>query len=230
VVVDAHQQNTHLTFSNSESRIENITFINGGNGDGAVYVDDQCRVEIVNCAFKNNTHRVGGGLYVRPVNASVYLDTVFFENNRATLYGGGIGCDGQLYMTRCSFTGNSAGVYGGAIYLLASRPSFIYTTTIAENTSPEGGAIYYGGTVNILDCSIYNNSANIGAGFRATNGSQLYAYFTDFNDPSYYCAGSVAVLHCCVFPTWMCGQVDNSECAPVGEELTSWGTVKSLFR
>jgi predicted outer membrane repeat protein len=230
VIMDAHQQSTHIWFTNSQSRIENITFINGANSDGAVRVNDNCRLELVRCRFLNNSHRVGGGLYVGPVQAVAYVDNVIFENNHASLYGGGIGCDGQLYLNNCVFTGNSASELGGAMYLLSTGPSYIYTSTISGNSAPQGGGLYYGGVVNILHSAFSQNTATTGAGYRGTPGSRLFASYTSFDDPSYFCAGFDPILDCCAAPAWICGQIDNSACDPEPVEEETWGSVKALYR
>lgn len=230
VVMDAHGQTSHIIFGDSNSRIENITFKNGARGDGAVYVGDNCRVEIVNCAFIDNTHRVGGGVYVRPVQASVFLDRVLIRNNYATLYGGGIGGDGKIFATRCAFEGNRAGESGGAVYTTGIETSFIYTSSFRTNSAPAGGGIYLGSTLNVLDCTFADNAAGRGAGFMTTSGSRMYVYYTDFDDPSYDCTGATVSLHCCAYPSWICGAVDDSGCSPVGVETTSWGNLKALYR
>ena len=112
-----------------------------------------------------------------------------------------------------------------------SESNFITTSTFANNSAGIGGAFFVAtsNTLNIIDCSIYENTAVVGGGFYVAGFSSLFAYFTDFNDSSYECDGAV-VLDCCATPPNICGDIINESCPPVVEKTFSWGSIKALYR
>ena len=108
---------------------------NDGNG-GAVYVSSGCTVTLANCVFSSNTNiRDYGG-----VN------------------GGGMGNNGTVNVTSCSFSGNTAGIGGG---LSNAGTATITSCTFTGNTdTSDGGGVYNDGTMNASGCTFSNNTGD----------------------------------------------------------------------
>lgn len=157
--------------------VTNCTFNDNlvdGRG-GGLYTGTNCSVS--NCTFTNNSapSSSGGSLQVRSgsdpddVAIIVNITDCLFTGSNAT-FGGAIGSYDRastVNITDCEFTGNSAVNVGGCI-----SNAFGATTTMTRcdfflNNSPtaSGGAVYSqndSSTVNIIDCNIFENSAERG--------------------------------------------------------------------
>jgi predicted outer membrane repeat protein len=118
--------------------VHNLTFINGA-------------------ALDENT---GGAILAR---GDVVVEDSRFINNSAPEEGGAIALGGGLpysiVIERSTFVGNSAGTLGGAIYTNARDGVSITSSTFSNNTAADGGAVYYTGSVNIINSTFVGNRA-----------------------------------------------------------------------
>lgn len=79
--------------------------------------------------------------------------------------GGGaiIAFNSSFTLANCSFSGNEAYSYGGAIYLLSgTSPATLTNCSFSGNTASYGGAIYNSSLLTVTNCSFRGNSAGQG--------------------------------------------------------------------
>lgn len=130
-----------ITASNSNIRVVLDGFtITGGNASdfgGGLFSHTKGGLSISNCAFKWNSSKLGGGIYLKDESDAIFTNCHLL-NNRAT----------------------GAGAAGGGLYNDTSKP-FLHRTTLAENTAAEGGAIYnvVNSGVTLFQCNFKGNSA-----------------------------------------------------------------------
>jgi len=112
----------------------------------------------------------GGGIYIGSTHIVILNDCVIKDNEAEE--GGGIYNCGQLYMNRCTVSGNSAVYGGGGIYntpgwYTGSGKMWLTNCTISGNQLTEfGGSTGAGianiyGTMELLNCTIAYNSTNL---------------------------------------------------------------------
>ena len=129
------------------------------------------RVQANNVILKNiifkNGKSVGysGAIFWNGAAGSVSGCT--FVGNSAEGYGGAIlwntGDDGSV--SGCTFVGNSANGGGGAIFWNGAAGSVSGCTFVGNSANGDGGAIYWNGAVgSVSGCTFVGNSANGGAG------------------------------------------------------------------
>ena len=97
--------------------------------------------------------------------------TAPFSLNSADSYGGVAAqwqdaADIQITVDNCDFSGNTAGIYGGAFHF-ANGQLDISNSSFTGSTAGTYGVLttYSGGTTTISDCTITGNSASNGSGF-----------------------------------------------------------------
>ncbi len=145
-----------------------------GTGGGALRSGYGIAVTAEGCTFTQNQSTLGGAWLV--VGGTATIKTSRFEDNIATHAAGAIGGYGDnearatLTVSMCSFSGNHATEYGGAVRISAwesLHPAdaafdncLFWNNEVTDR--PDGGAItvYYGATTTIDDCTITQNSAN----------------------------------------------------------------------
>jgi Chlamydia polymorphic membrane protein (Chlamydia_PMP). len=101
------------------------------------YVDESVEALISGFTLRNGNFMVGGGIYNR---GNLELTDVAFESNNALDSGGAVynTQDGELTVTRCNFTENTAR-NGGAIYNYGTL--MVSDSIFTQNTATQGGAI-----------------------------------------------------------------------------------------
>jgi hypothetical protein len=134
-----------------------------------------------------STISCGGGIYIGETHIVTLNDCTIKDNEAEE--GGGICNRGQLYMNRCTVSGNTAMSEGGGIYnaptaFLGSGKMWLTNCTISGNSATEpisgyhqqtptfgaaivnaisingdGGGIFNAGDMELLNCTIANNSA-----------------------------------------------------------------------
>ena len=123
--------------------------------------------------ISNNKASYGGALHsgINSTNESLkycYLENVQVLGNNATNNGGAICSHWEALAIGCTFTDNSAGSDGGAIYYSAGvRHLTVLYSTLEENKAKNGGAICINSSVEanrIEDSTIKNNVASENGG------------------------------------------------------------------
>lgn len=139
--------------------------IRNNTGPGLNILNNTARATVTDTTFSGNSATTGGG-----VNAAGGSDLRFercvFSNNSASNYGGGFGISGgtvTLAVTDSSFTGNTAGTDGGALYFMSSSSTnaTLSRTVFAGNSAARGGALRTGqGTYNFTNLTMTGNYAS----------------------------------------------------------------------
>lgn len=123
--------------------------------------------------ISNNKASYGGALHSGINSTNVKLKYCYLENvqvlgNNATNNGGAICSHWEALAIGCTFTDNSAGSDGGAIYYDAAvRHLTVECSTLEENKAKNGGAICINSSVEanrIADSTIKNNVASENGG------------------------------------------------------------------
>mgnify|MGYP001942606215 CR=1 FL=1 len=139
---------------------ENSYHVVVANNASSATVLDGFIITSGNADHGSATNNNGGGLYLS--NASLTISTCSFTANSAAVWGGAIYSeDSEPIFTNCSFSGNSAGTFGGAIYNETSSPSFT-NCAFSGNAADSGGGIYHTGVCEpkTTNCSFSGNSAS----------------------------------------------------------------------
>ena len=137
--------------------LKNIRFINGYStqSGGAIYVEGDDTLEIINCNFMNNTAGVHGG-------------AIYLENSNASK------------ITSCYFANNTAGVNGGAVdwHKGATHGELIGSNFVNNTAKRSGGAVFwYGVDGDIKDSNFTNNKA-----LGIAMGQSTYGYYSTGGD------------------------------------------------
>jgi hypothetical protein len=193
---DSSDNSWHVVIANavdSNARLDGLTIAYGnadaGNtndqeGGGLLMWDGSAT--IANCKFLSNSGTYGGGAFVRSSSAPI-IDSEF-HSNTASVQGGGV-CwlgSGTAELTRCSFTENSTGYYGGGV-LVATESLHLTNCRFAGNT-----AYYGGGLCNYLpDAAITNCTFS---GNYSTRGGGVYNAYGDVTVSNSTIAGNTASL------------------------------------
>ena len=131
--------------------LTNCTFTdNSAVWGGGMLVEGFCHPTLTDCTFTDNSAHQGGGFwsgYGKAVNDGTTMTNCTFTNNSAidghdldgTLVpgrGGGMyfWAIGDVAITNCRFTGNSASGVGGGIWGTAFQPKSLIDCTVCENT------------------------------------------------------------------------------------------------
>lgn len=147
-----------LTIRNGNASGYNYTYgvneVSGIHGGGIsvsrVYMQDNAKFVIRQCAFVNNRAGFGGGMVCWL--ASPTLNTVTFTGNAAGIDGGGMhnsSCSPTLINT--SFSGNSAQSRGGGMFNDMASPNLTYVVFNVNTVSDYGPGSLLGGG------GMYNN-------------------------------------------------------------------------
>jgi predicted outer membrane repeat protein len=132
---------------------------------GGIFITDEHRVTIEDCAIINNKGQNGGGIYN---SGQLTMDRCTVSNNSAYGQGGGIYMNwsgppaATLQLINCTISGNTAeGSYGGGIY--CGTQMFLLNSTIVGNsitaTASKGGGFANTGTAAFKNCIVANNIA-----------------------------------------------------------------------
>jgi len=140
-------------------------FVSGENG-GAI--DNDGTTTINNATFSENTAGSGGAIYnksITTINNSIFSDNTASSSSSG---GGAIYNSATTTINNSTFSDNSASTNGGAIYnygssakLSITDSSFKGNKISIENTASKsiyGGAIYNGGTLEIINSDFDGNA------------------------------------------------------------------------
>jgi CSLREA domain-containing protein len=140
---------TNSTFSNNSS---------GALGGGINASSTSATLSVTGSTFTGNQAEAGGALNIATnAGSSSSISTSLFQNNQTVLVAGGadenggairIDTDGDVSITKSTFTGNTALVNGGAIYFndnatQTSAPTLTASyNRIVGNTAASGGGLF----------------------------------------------------------------------------------------
>lgn len=150
----------------SSLNINNTIFDqNTANSNGAIYLDELGRGQILNSIFRNNKITEKRGTLVLDACLSALVKNCLFENNTgidgAAIYMGVFNTSytSNVSIIDCNFTNNTVPENGGAIF--ARYPSAtIDNCRFTDNTASKGGAIYTReGSMKINNSVFERNSA-----------------------------------------------------------------------
>ena len=144
--------------------LNNVTLENNrASNGGAVHLNGGW-LTVNNATFRNNTAGSGGAIYAM---GQVGISDSWFEGNTATFDLGGalvVSAAGTTAtVMRSTFTGNSARMKGGAIANTAKLT--ISSSAVSLNTLTEyreGGGIYSGGDLTVVDSTVSQNTKGAG--------------------------------------------------------------------
>ena len=127
---------------------------------------------LTDCTLSNNTaSQTGGGLLSE--NGNPTLTRCTFSGNSAG-YGGGVAkWNGGVTLADCVLSGNTASVHGGGLHNGNSGAAALTDCTLSANTAESGGGFYNDGTSNVTltCCTLSGNTALIhGGGLYNANG------------------------------------------------------------
>ena len=159
---------------------DSVFILNLGVLGGAIEVNNNAQLTMVNGSLSSNTAVGGGGIFV---GLGARVDLIgnvfpsFFTNNAASDSGGALyNAEGTVQISNANFSGNSAAPdvsgYGGAIANLGVMT--ITTAYFGQNQGRYGGAVFVGGhgsdvNATIRHSAFYQNTANQLGGGLYTN-------------------------------------------------------------
>jgi predicted outer membrane repeat protein len=152
-----------------------------------------------NNAADTGTTGSGGGIYT-PNSADLTLDNVVVSNNVAAHSGGGLYLNGIAHLTGCTFFGNQTSGAGGAIYNSGGSVTVTRSALSVNSAGPYGGGVFLLSAQLTLDHAVvYGNSAGTGGGVSAqfstiTANSSTIADNTGFLAGGIYLDGSSAYI------------------------------------
>ena len=191
---------------------------------GAIDVERQSYLCMIDCTFKDNQAGRLGGVISAAFNATLEIERTNFTSNSA-VQGGVIDVQqvSFLRMTDCIFEGNSANQYGGAIFGGCNITLDAQGTNFTRNSASQGGAYYVdqqsflhmanctcegnhadqlGGaigssntTIKIHDCTFEGNYANQGGAIFVIFNVTLGIHKANFTRNRAFQGGAIYVSH-----------------------------------
>ena len=150
--------NTNISFSGSAS-FEGNQARDYGSG---IYAYSRIHIEFLGTAvFQNNTCARGCGVYVFDKSNISFNGSTIFEGNEATSAGAGgaiVSNSVLQFHNRATFHNNTAGLYGGALYLDVDRNAALLLDSGAELNITGNYALQFGGGIYIENPSSMLNT------------------------------------------------------------------------
>jgi parallel beta-helix repeat protein len=111
----------------------------------------------------------GAGLYVKTAVGNVSVSNCAITGNTANSYGGGVYVynSDTATMTNNTITGNTANSYGGGVYVSSDTVTMTNNTIIGNTSTYHGGGgvyVYNSNTATMTNNTITGNTANSGGG------------------------------------------------------------------
>ena len=135
--IDGKLRLDNLVLTNGSATYNFCSYNDDGTGDscggGALHVDEDAKLILVDCVIANSTARYGGGLYAYKSDVEIYGTT--FEGNQIRSEA------------------------GGAIYTQWHKSLKIAESKFVSNSAPKAGALFLGGTTEIFDTQFVGNKA-----------------------------------------------------------------------
>jgi hypothetical protein len=139
---------------------------------GGIYIGETHIVTLNDCVIKDNEADFGGGIFN---HGQLFMNRCTVSNNQASHDGGGIHNyyesgympdSARMWLTNCTISNNRCTMSGSTMsgnHIIGKDPVF---TGICYAISLKGGGIFNTGTMELLNCTIANNSAeDYGGGF-----------------------------------------------------------------
>ncbi len=162
----------------SSSVVRDCEFVNNeASYGGGIYASSSISLELTRCVFRNNiAYHYGGGVYIDGC-AEAVIEECEFIGNMAEETGGGFYVFGHpVHLENTFFSGNFAGMWGGAVYA-NSGDCYLINCGLWGNEAYQGGAIYADNSVHLRNCSLSGNVATQYGGGLFTLGDQLFTVF-----------------------------------------------------
>ena len=135
--IDGKLRLDNLVLTNGSATYNFCSYNDDGTGDscggGALHVDEDAKLILVDCVIANSTGRYGGGLYAYKSDVEIYGTT--FEGNQIRSEA------------------------GGAIYTQWHKSLKIAESKFVSNSAPKAGALFLGGDTEIFDTQFVGNKA-----------------------------------------------------------------------
>jgi parallel beta-helix repeat protein len=142
-----------------------------GSG-GGIYINDanpvfrNCIVSGNDGAHGSGNIYSGGGVSVK-LGSLTFFENCIFENNTSQREGGAIASFSSSELIDCLFAGNSAGTFGGGVYLSSGNliVSHLTNCTFSGNDSPQGTAFATHNHTGVLrNCILWHpDPSNLGS-------------------------------------------------------------------
>ncbi|MHC4304350.1 MAG: right-handed parallel beta-helix repeat-containing protein [Planctomycetota bacterium] len=149
---------------------------NSAEGKGAgVFARGDGELSVTGCTFTLNAATLPGGGMKIDDEATAFVTDCLFDQNTAN-FGGGLSFFGTGSVTRCSFTGNTAGDVGGGLSLTAlTGMDILDCVFLGNSTEGNGGGLRVNTSCTMVNCAFEENSAvgNGGAVFATSNGGTV---------------------------------------------------------
>ena len=127
-----------------DALVQGITVRNGSGTNGGGVWASGSSPRFFRCTFENCSGEFGGVFYLGHQSRTM-IEECEFSGNYAVDYGGCIYTyAASPYIMYCNFTGNTAGVSGGAISCKTWTIARITNNTFTGNYAHDGGCIYVG--------------------------------------------------------------------------------------
>ena len=138
----------------------------GGDENGAGGILNYGHLTLENCVVRDNWARHGGGILNRGALRAV--DSTFTGNvahgariiAQSCGAGGAIKHNGStLEMVNCTVSGNTAATNGGGVHVACDSRAVLTNCTLSGNTSEGGGAATVKGQLELIHCTVTDNTA-----------------------------------------------------------------------
>ncbi len=166
------------------ARVEGLTIRGGFAGSatfpgylgGGILVRGASNLDLAGCSVVGNRANEGGGLYAQSGSTATLTDSVFRDNQAASLgfitpaAGSALLSEGDTDLDRCEVSGNVAALAGGAVLSRDAVALGVRNTTISGNQDIGLGSD--NAALDVVNTTIVGNSA-IGLSVFSTAGHEL---------------------------------------------------------
>jgi parallel beta-helix repeat protein/predicted outer membrane repeat protein len=178
----SHSSNGGIYATGGNVSVKNCEFVNNyrGYGGGAVFSEGYSTgsakpytTTIESCVFTNNHAVLNGGAV--NVGGIAMITGSTFSGNMADIGGGGLYIRrGNVSVTQCSFTDNSARVDGGAVSAVAGVEAVgnIRTCLFLRNSAASSGGAICIDSLTMAGCTLSENVAASCGGVRSVPGTR----------------------------------------------------------
>ena len=156
-------------YSNSSAVLNDVTASgNTAVGDGGFALLDTAYITIYDSDISDNTAGSQGGAVSMVDLSTIHAYGTKFDRNSAPKEGGALHVypgASQSVLNGCSFTENTSGTLGGAVYVANHTLLDLYNTTAVRNHANKGGFLYettYDTVVKVNGLTVTGNTDDMG--------------------------------------------------------------------